>query len=277
MAKLKDSGVTTIIEVLDARYGMRPGMLAATSAEYFPEWLIGSGGPTGGGAFPGDLPILVRTADKQQMAHAFGLIWSPALRGEPSATNPFQWFWGTDKGSIWSGAQAMVGAMYSRIHLAGPDLTAAKMKPGALPSKPAGGQFSNAVLTPAAGYDKDGDPIIDATLGWWSTDTTGFDPATTRRGRRRVHVPRRRQAVRAGQLPEEQEGLLRQVAHHDGLRLHRSTRRASRRARLPVHRMPELGKRFTGTVPALDAAPIVAHCEAGYPPQPSLRSVSRLG
>ena len=182
MARLKDSGVTTIIEVLDTRYGMRPGMLAATSAEYFPEWLIGSGGPSGGGAFPGDLPILVRAADKQQMAHAFGLLGLPPYVANQTASNPFQWFWGTNKGSLWSGALAMVGAMYSRIHLAGPDLTAAKMKPGALPSKPAGGQFSNAVLTPATGYDKNGDPIIDATLGWWSTDTTGFDPATRAEG-----------------------------------------------------------------------------------------------
>ena len=113
MARLKDSGVTTIIEVLDARYGMRPGMLAATSAEYFPEWLIGSGGPSGGGAFPGDLPILVRAADKQQMAHAFGLLGLPPYVANQTASNPFQWFWGTNKGSLWSGAQAMVGAMYS--------------------------------------------------------------------------------------------------------------------------------------------------------------------
>ena len=124
----------------------------------------------------------MRAADKQQMAHAFGLLGLPPYVANQTASNPFQWFWGTSKGSIWSGAQAMVGAMYSRIHLAGPDLTAAKMKPGALPSKPAGGQFSNAVLTPAAGYDKNGDPIIDATLGWWSTDTTGFDPATRAEG-----------------------------------------------------------------------------------------------
>jgi hypothetical protein len=182
MAKLKDSGVTTIINVLDARYGMRPGMLAATSAEYFPEWLIGSGGPTGGGAFPGDLPILVRSADAAQMAHAFGLLYLPPYVANVTATDPFQWFWGTTKGSKWTGALAMLGALYGKIHLAGPNLTAAKMKPGALPSKPAGGQYSSAAFTPATGTDKDGNPIIDATLGWWSADTNGFDPATRAEG-----------------------------------------------------------------------------------------------
>jgi hypothetical protein len=182
MTKLKTAGVTTIIDVLDARYGLRPGMQAATSAEYTPEWLIASGGPIGGGAFPADLPILVRTADKEQMDHAFGLIWFVPYVANQSTLMPFTWFWGTTKGSTWSGAQALVGSLYSRIHLAGPALTAAKMKPGALPSKPAGGQFSKSVLTPAAGADENGNPIIDAALGWWSGTTHGFDPATRAEG-----------------------------------------------------------------------------------------------
>ena len=116
------------------------------------------------------------------MAHAFGLVYLPPYVAEQDASNPFQWYWGSDKGNVWSGAQAMLGALYQRIHLAGPDLTAAKMKPGALPSKPAGGQFSGAVLTPAVGTDEDGNQIIDATLGWWSGDTVGFDPATRAEG-----------------------------------------------------------------------------------------------
>jgi len=182
MAKLKSAGVTTIINVLDARYGLRPGMAAATAAEYTPEWFIASGGPVGGGAFPGDLPILVRTADQEQMAHAFGLIWFVPFVANQSTVTPFTWFWGTDKGSTWSGGQALVGSLYGRIHTAGPQLTAAKMKPGALPSKPAGGQFSKAVLTPAAGSDENGNPIIDAALGWWSGTTKGFDPATRAEG-----------------------------------------------------------------------------------------------
>jgi hypothetical protein len=76
----------------------------------------------------------------------------------------------------------MVGSLYSRIQLAGPELTAAKMKPGALPSKPAGGQFSKAVLTPAAGADENGNPIIDAALAWWSGTTKGFDPIARSEG-----------------------------------------------------------------------------------------------
>jgi hypothetical protein len=182
IAKMKEAGVTTVINVLDARYGMRPAMAAATQQEFFPEWVMASGGPNGGGAFPGDLPILVRTADAQQMAHTFGLVYLPPYVAQQTSANPFQWFWGSDKGNTWSGAQAMLGSLYSRIHLAGPALTAAKMKPGALPSKPAGGQFSDAVLTPAAGTNKDGTPIYDTTIAWWSGDTVGFDPATRAEG-----------------------------------------------------------------------------------------------
>jgi hypothetical protein len=182
MTRLKNAGVTTIIDVLDARYGLRPAMQAATAAEFFPEWVIASGGPVGGGAFPADLPILVRSADAQQMAHAFGLIWFWPYVENQSTLMPFTWFWGTDKGSVWTGAQAMVGALYGRIHLAGPALTGAKMKPGALPSKPAGGQFSKSVLTPAGGADKNGNPIIDAALAWWSGTTNGFDPITRAKG-----------------------------------------------------------------------------------------------
>ena len=182
ITRMKEAGVTTVINVLDARYGMRPAMAAATSQEWTPEWVMGSGGPNGGGAFPGDLPILVRAADTQQMAHTFGLVYLPPYVAQQDASNPFQWYWGNDKGSVWSGAQAMLSALYQRIHLAGPDLTAAKMKPGALPSEPAGGQYSGAVLTPASGTDKDGNQIIDATIGWWSGDTVGFDPATRAEG-----------------------------------------------------------------------------------------------
>ena len=132
---MKEAGVTTVINVLDARYGMRPRW-PPPPAGVFPEWVMASGGPNGGGAFPGDLPILVRTADKDQMAHTFGLVYLPPYVAEQTSANPFQWFWGSDKGSTWSGAQAMLGSLYSRIHLAGPDLTAAKMKPGALRRSP---------------------------------------------------------------------------------------------------------------------------------------------
>ena len=219
VAKMKEAGVTTIINVLDARYGMRPAMAAATSQEFFPEWVMASGGPNGGGAFPGDLPILVRTADTQQMAHTFGLIYLPPYVAEQSSANPFQWFWGENLGNTWSGAQAMLGSLYSRIHVAGPALTVAKMKPGALPSKPAGGQFSDAVLTPAAGTGKDGKPIIDATIGWWSGDTVGFDPATCAEGEGVYMYLGRCQALQPRELPEERQGPLRRLPHDDRLRV----------------------------------------------------------
>ena len=89
MAKLKDSGVTTIIEVLDARYGMRPGMLAATSAEYFPEWLIGSGGPSGGGASRATSRFLVRCPPGPGQADRAHIIsWAALSTCSPPPIRP---------------------------------------------------------------------------------------------------------------------------------------------------------------------------------------------
>ena len=65
------------------------------------------------------------------------------------------------------------------IHLAGPQLTAAKMKPGALPAPKAGGYYSKSVLTPTTGpAGKDGIAVHDAALGWFDPTKTATDQAT---------------------------------------------------------------------------------------------------
>ena len=134
MAKLKGDGVTTIINVLDSRLGLAAAMNAANQSEFTPEWFFASGGPLGGGVFPADLDIILRVIDPQtQPSHSFGLIWFIPYVANPVTVDTMEWYWGPDKGSVWSGAQALVGSLYSRIHLAGPDLTKAKMAPGALP------------------------------------------------------------------------------------------------------------------------------------------------
>ena len=89
MAKLKSDGVTTIIDVLDSRYGLAAALKAATSAEYQPEWMMASGGPTGGGAFPTDLDIILRVVDQDQAAHFFGLNWFFPYVKNPVTANPF--------------------------------------------------------------------------------------------------------------------------------------------------------------------------------------------
>jgi hypothetical protein len=179
MARLKQAGVTTVIDVLDSRLGLAAALTAATSAEYEPEWFMASGGPTGGGAFPTDLDIILRVVDQKQAAHFFGLNWFLPYVKNPVTSSPFQWFWGTDKGSVWSGAQAMVGALYTRIHLAGPKLTVAKLKPGALPVPEVGGYYSKSVLTPSSGpIGKDGIAVRDAALAWFDPTKSATDQAT---------------------------------------------------------------------------------------------------
>ena len=224
IAKLKDSGVSTIIEVLDARYGMRPGMLAATSAEYFPEWLIGSGGPTGGGAFPGDLPILVRTADKQQMAHAFGLIYLPPYVANAVGDQPLHVVLGNDQG------QQLVG------------------RPGDgrrdVLADPPRGARSHRREDEARAHCRRSPPEDSS-----ATPSSRRRPDTTRTATRsstprsaggaptpRASIPRRAPKVKGctctstapsatrPAASRRTRGFLRQVAHHDGVRLHRQTR-----------------------------------------------------
>jgi hypothetical protein len=179
MSKLKNDGVTTVIDALDSRYGLPAALKAATAAEFEPEWMLASGGPTGGGGFPADLDIILRTADQTQAPHFFGLVWFAPYVKNPVTANPFQWFWGTDKGSTWSGASALVGSLYTRLHLAGPKLTKAKMEPGALPITKAGGYYSKSVVTYTSGPpSSDGVPLVDAALGWFDPTKTATDQAT---------------------------------------------------------------------------------------------------
>ncbi|MEX1007693.1 MAG: hypothetical protein WD271_07575 [Acidimicrobiia bacterium] len=179
MAHLKEAGITTVIDVLDYRLGLAAALNAATGTEYEPEWFMASGGPTGGGAFPTDLDIILRVVDQKQAAHFFGLDWFPPYVKDPLTANPFQWFWGTDKGSTWSGAQALVGVLYTRIHLAGPKLTLAKLKPGALPVPQVGGYYSKSVLTVSTGpTGKDGIAVRDAALAWFDPTKNATDQAT---------------------------------------------------------------------------------------------------
>jgi hypothetical protein len=179
MARLKQAGVTTVIDVLDSRLGLTAALKAATATEYEPEWFIASGGPTGGGAFPTDLDIILRLADQIQAAHFFGLNWFLPYVANPATASPVQWFWGTDQGSLWSGGQAMVAALYTRIHLAGPRLSAATMRPGALREPRAGGYYSKSVLTVSTGpIGNDGIAVRDAALAWFDPTKHATDQAT---------------------------------------------------------------------------------------------------
>src|SRR5215469_5387517 len=88
IAKLKAAGVTSVIFSGDP---IAPGSLtrAATSQNYFPEWII-SGSPLT------DTTIFARTYDQTQWAHAFGISFLGA-RTDPKVSGSiylYHWFYG---------------------------------------------------------------------------------------------------------------------------------------------------------------------------------------
>ena len=102
----------------------------------------------------------------------------------PVAVDTMEWYWGPDNGSYSTGALALVGSLYSRLHLAGPELTKAKMVPGAQPITEAGGPYSDSVLTTASGPpSKDGVAIRDAALAWWNPEIEATDQVSMAKGK----------------------------------------------------------------------------------------------
>jgi hypothetical protein len=134
-------------------------------------------------AFPyTDLDVLARAFDQDVWSHAFGLIWFlPGVTGDvptPSLAT-FQWFWGTDKGTKWDGANALLGQLYSVIHYSGPkldkqsrDVVAARLRKA---NAGIGGAYSNSAFTfevpPPS--PEGGTPIRGVALGWWNADEEG--------------------------------------------------------------------------------------------------------
>jgi hypothetical protein len=89
---------------------------AATSQQWFPEWVIaGTGGQ--------DLDIVGRLNDPLQWQHAFG-ISSFAIGGDKP--NPldqlYEWYWGPDRGSRSVVSNALT-VFFTGVHGAGPQLT----------------------------------------------------------------------------------------------------------------------------------------------------------
>jgi hypothetical protein len=174
VTKLKASGVNNLIMM--ASHGVTGTVTKAMKAQdWFPEIT--------GAAFPyTDLDVLARAFDQDVWSHAFGLIWFlPGVTGDaptPSLAT-FQWFWGTDKGTKWDGANALLGQLYSVIHYAGPklddrsqDVVAARLRKA---NAGVGGAYSNSAFTFEAPPPprEGGTPIRGVALGWWNADEEG--------------------------------------------------------------------------------------------------------
>jgi hypothetical protein len=186
VTKLKASGVNNLIMM--ASHGVTGTVTKAMKAQdWFPEITAA--------AFPyTDLDVLARGFDQDVWSHAFGLIWFlPGVRGDiptPSLAT-FQWFWGTDRGTKWDGANALLGQLYSVIHFAGPkldeqseDVVAARLRKA---KSGVGGAYSNSAFTFEAPPPppEGGVPIRGTALGWWNADEEGpgnFNVGVTGKG-----------------------------------------------------------------------------------------------
>jgi hypothetical protein len=174
ITKLKAAGVNNLIMMATHSVATTASKVMK-SQEWFPEITVTS--------FPyTDLDILLRPNDPDVWSHAFGLVWFlPGVAGgipTPSVAT-YQWFWGTDKGTRWDGSSSQLGALYSIIQFAGPNLT--KATAAAVPARlrkanaGVGGAYSDSGFTfeapppPADG----GVAIRGAALAWWNPNEEG--------------------------------------------------------------------------------------------------------
>ncbi|HYK30982.1 MAG TPA: hypothetical protein VEV63_03435 [Streptosporangiaceae bacterium] len=174
IAKLKAAGVTSVIFSGDP---VAPGSLtrAATSQNYFPEWIIS-------GAALTDTTIFARTYDQKQWAHAFGISFL-AARTDPKvsgSTYLYHWFYGKNPPAHTGSAVTtpLITLLYVAVQATGPDLTPANLLAAlfAAPKPP------EALTQPMITYGHHGIwpqtdylGIDDATEIWWNPKASGPD------------------------------------------------------------------------------------------------------
>ena len=173
ISRLKSAGATSIVLFADPNM-VRALMVAATSQDYSPEWIIT-------GYLFHDYDGFGRTNDTEQMKHAFGVgVLPPVYEGSVSSTGAFQWYWGTGQGNAGTSYSGGVGFIYQALHYAGPNLTAQNVKKG-LFAVPSTGGASDGTTNFQAGFGRTvGVPYdeyallgTDRNLAWWNADLTG--------------------------------------------------------------------------------------------------------
>lgn len=174
IAKLKAAGVTSVIFSGDP---VAPGSLtrAATSQNYFPEWIVSGSALT-------DTTIFARTYDQKQWAHAFGISFL-AARTDPKVSGSaylYHWFYGKNPPAKTGSPTTTpdITLLFAAVQATGPDLTPANLLAGlfALPKLP------EALTQPMITYGHHGIwpqtdylGIDDATEIWWNPNASGPD------------------------------------------------------------------------------------------------------
>ena len=184
MAKMKDTGVTTVVMFVGyPQFG--PLMQSATKLDYFPEWFF-----TGSGY--SDLGLVARIYPTEQSEHAFGLsfiyAWTepdtPAPPAVPYATqiDPLNWYWGTEVGTVNARLTTPIAWwLLAGIQAAGPNLTPKTFTQGLFALPPRGGAGSGSADSSLVAYGKGPRlPYNEYALSgydfapyWWDTETTG--------------------------------------------------------------------------------------------------------
>jgi hypothetical protein len=148
VAKMKKSGITTVLYAGGLVFDPVTTK-AATSQQWFPEWVIaGTGGQ--------DLDIVGRLNDPLQWQHAFG-ISSFAVGGDKP--NPldqlYEWYWGPDRGtrSVVSNA---LSVLYFGIHGAGPRLAATTFRDALFAYPPSGGAATGGLQSVQVSFGRHG-------------------------------------------------------------------------------------------------------------------------
>jgi hypothetical protein len=174
IAKLKAAGVTSVIFSGDP---VAPGSLtrAATSQNYYPEWIIS-------GSVLTDTAIFARTYDQKQWAHAFGISFLGA-RTDPSVSGSiylYHWYYGKNPPAATGAATTTpdVTLLFVGLQGTGPDLTPANFLAALFAApKPA-----EALTQPMITYGNHGIwpqtdylGIDDATEIWWNPNAVGPD------------------------------------------------------------------------------------------------------
>ena len=149
-AKLKDSGVTTVM-VMAADYQMIGALTkAAAKNDYHPEWIVMGTGYA-------DIGVLARTFDQDEWRHAFGVsgLYMPVqgLTAGPSDL-AFQWYWGPNAGAYSQPVVTELEQLYVGIHMAGPKLTPETFTAGVFSRPPVGGEAEGQVTSTGRFYGK---------------------------------------------------------------------------------------------------------------------------
>jgi hypothetical protein len=178
VAKLKDSGVTTV--VLFADYLMKQQVFkAADLLDYHPEWVFT-------GYASDDIEATARflnATSPAQMKHVFGIgSIPPYVAGiDDPIEHWFDWYWGKNKGVYSVMPVGPLATLHEGVSLAGPRLTPARFQQALFSMPASGGAASNQVESFMAGfgrttglpYDEYSQGGLDFSVIWWNPTEVG--------------------------------------------------------------------------------------------------------